>query len=190
MKNNIRNKIVDTARALNNYLDKIYLDDRNVMKILLSFMIAGYITFFLQIVIENNLFLNIKKFKIIIMSTPMIRSNILSTIIFLISLLLTIMIPVIAMLYMVEKRLLYINIPLIIFDLIFIALSIVKGEIHSIVLIVWYLSISIYIYSIIDLLGRIYAWLSSSEDSIQLDIGKATLIWTIIAFFLGMFFRR
>ena len=46
MKNNIRNKIVDTARALNNYLDKIHLDDRNAMKILFSFMIAGYITFF------------------------------------------------------------------------------------------------------------------------------------------------
>ena len=82
-----------------------------------------------------------------------------------------------------------INVTLLLFAIVIDAAAIIsviaKGEIFENYVIVIVLSMCIYVKNILEMIQKLYHWITTESEENHYDIVKMTFIWTIIAFIIG-----
>ena len=62
---------------------------------------------------------------------------------------------------------------------------IAKGEIFENYVLVIVLSMCIYVKNVLEMIQKLYHWITTGSEENHYDIVKMTFIWTIIAFIIG-----
>ena len=82
-----------------------------------------------------------------------------------------------------------INVTLLLFAIVIDAAAIIsviaKGEIFENYVLVIVLSMCIYVKNVLEMIQKLYHWITTGSEENHYDIVKMTFIWTIIAFIIG-----
>ena len=82
-----------------------------------------------------------------------------------------------------------INVTLLLFAIVIDAAAIIsviaKGEIFENYVLVIVLSMCIYVKNILEMIQKLFHWITTESEENHYDIVKMTFIWTIIAFIIG-----
>ena len=82
-----------------------------------------------------------------------------------------------------------INVTLLLFAIVIDAAAIIsviaKGEIFENYVLVIVLSMCIYVKNVLEMIQKLYHWITTGSEENHYDTVKMTFIWTIIAFIIG-----